>query len=126
MKGGLPFVQDLSLENSTDSYNFDWLYFTQCLTSFFSMDYLVCLYAWFLILFHLPYIDEVLSINPSTSISLFCIDTDFFFRFPSFKPITHCFCGLSFFSVAGSILGNDQLLKYQHQPELLKKWLDQV
>ena len=30
-----------------------WLYFTQCLTSFFSIDHLSCIYAWFLILFHL-------------------------------------------------------------------------
>ena len=30
-----------------------WLYFAQCLTSFFSVDHLPCIYAWFLILFHL-------------------------------------------------------------------------
>ena len=30
-----------------------WLYFTQCLTSFFFVDHLPCIYAWFLILFHL-------------------------------------------------------------------------
>ena len=34
-------------------YVFDWLYFTQCLTSFFSVDHLLRLYARFLILFHL-------------------------------------------------------------------------
>ena len=28
MKEGLPFALDLSLENSADSYIFDWLYFT--------------------------------------------------------------------------------------------------
>ena len=33
--------------------DFDWLYFTQCLTSFFSIDHLLCLCAQFLILFHL-------------------------------------------------------------------------
>ena len=32
------------------TYVFDWLYFTQCLTCFSSIDHL---YAWFLILFHL-------------------------------------------------------------------------
>ena len=32
---------------------FDWLYFTQCLTSFSSIDHFLCLRAWFLILFHL-------------------------------------------------------------------------
>ena len=32
---------------------FDWPYFTQCLTSFSSIDHLLCLCAWFLILFRL-------------------------------------------------------------------------
>ena len=41
MKEGLPFARDLSLENSADSYVFDWLYFTQCLTSFSSIDHLL-------------------------------------------------------------------------------------
>ena len=54
VKEGLPFAQDLSLGNSADSC----LYFrvallTQCLTSFSSINHLLCLYAWFLILFHL-------------------------------------------------------------------------
>ena len=53
VKEGLPFARDLSLENSADSYVFDWLYFTQCLTSFSSIDHLLQLCAWFLILFHL-------------------------------------------------------------------------
>ena len=53
VKEGLPFARDLSLENSADSYVFDWLYFTQCLTSFSSIDHLLCLCAVFLILFHL-------------------------------------------------------------------------
>ena len=35
------------------SYVFNWLYFTQCLTSFSSIDHLVHLYAWFFIQFHL-------------------------------------------------------------------------
>ena len=34
-------------------YVFDWLYFTQCRTSFSSIDHLLHLCAWFLILFHL-------------------------------------------------------------------------
>ena len=53
VKEGLPFARDLSLENSADSYVFDWLYFTQCLTSFSSMDHLLQLCARLLILFHL-------------------------------------------------------------------------
>ena len=51
VKEGLPFARDLSLENSVDSYVFDWRYFTQCLTSFSSIDHLF--HARFLILFHL-------------------------------------------------------------------------
>ena len=42
LKEGLPFA-----------YVFDWLYFTQCLTSFSSIDHLLRHYARFLILFHL-------------------------------------------------------------------------
>ena len=54
VKQGLSFAWDLSLENSAIlTYVFDWLYFTQCLTSFSSIDHLLCRYAWFLILFHL-------------------------------------------------------------------------
>ena len=52
VKEGLPFALDLSLEKFTDSYLcFDWLYFTQCLTSFSFIDHLLQLCAWFLILF---------------------------------------------------------------------------
>ena len=47
VKEGLPFARDVSLENSADSY------FTHCLTSFSSINHLLCLYAQFLILFHL-------------------------------------------------------------------------
>ena len=53
VKEGLPFARDLSLENSADSYVFNWFYFTQCLTSFSSIDHLLQLCAQFLILFHL-------------------------------------------------------------------------
>ena len=54
VKEGLPFTQDLSLENSAgSSYVFDWLYFTQCLTSFSSIDPLLHLCARFLILLRL-------------------------------------------------------------------------
>ena len=68
VKEGLPFPWDLSLENSADSYVFDWLSFNQCL-NFSCIDHLLCLYAQFLILFHLT--DEVLSINPSASVFVF-------------------------------------------------------
>ena len=41
VKGGLPFARDLPLENSVvRNYVFDLLYFTQCLTSFSSIDHL--------------------------------------------------------------------------------------
>ena len=54
LKEGLPFAQGVSLENSADSYLcFNWLYFTQCLTSSSSIDHFLQLCAWFLILFHL-------------------------------------------------------------------------
>ena len=54
VKEGLPFAQDLSLENSADSYLcFDLLYFTQCLTSFSSIDHVPRHYAQFFIRFHL-------------------------------------------------------------------------
>ena len=53
VKEGLPFAQDLSLENSADSYVFDWLYFTQCLTSFSSINHLLHLRERFFILIHL-------------------------------------------------------------------------
>ena len=54
VKEGLPFPLHLSLENSADSYLcFDWLYLTQSLTSFSSIDHLLCLCAQFLIPFNL-------------------------------------------------------------------------
>ena len=53
VKEGLPFAQDLSLQNSADTYVFDWLYFTQCLKSLSCIDHLLHLCAMFLILFHL-------------------------------------------------------------------------
>ena len=49
VKEGLPFARELSLENSTDYY-YDWLYFTQCLTSFSYIDHLLRHYTRFLIL----------------------------------------------------------------------------
>ena len=66
VKEGLPFNRDLSKKNSADSYVFDWLYSTLCLTSSSSTDHL----------FHLDpqfnsissNIDEVLSINSSANV----------------------------------------------------------
>ena len=53
VKEGLPFAWDLSLGTvQILSYVFDWLYFTQCLTSFSSIDHFLFLCAWFLTLFH--------------------------------------------------------------------------
>ena len=54
VKKGIPFAWDLSLENSVDSYVFDQLYFTPCLTPFSSINHLLCHYAQF-ILFHLSW-----------------------------------------------------------------------
>ena len=53
VKEGLPFIGDLSLENSADPYVFNCLYFNQCLTFFLPIDHLLCLYDRFLIPFHL-------------------------------------------------------------------------
>ena len=50
MKEGLNFERDLS---RILTYVLEWLYFTQCLTSFSSIDHILRLYARFLILFHL-------------------------------------------------------------------------
>ena len=69
VKEGLPFAWYLSLENSADSYAFNWLYLTQCLASFSSIDPLLHLCAQFLILYYLT--DEVLSINPSANVFVF-------------------------------------------------------
>ena len=72
VKEGLPFARDLSLKNSADSYYvFDWLYLTQCLTSFFSIDHhFLCHYAQFLILFHLTWIRFSRSIHLRMCLSL--------------------------------------------------------
>ena len=66
VKEQLPFAQDVSLENSADSYlSFDWFYFTQCLTFFSSINHLLNLCARFLISSN---IDEVLSISLSANV----------------------------------------------------------
>ena len=65
VKEGLSFAQDLSQKTlQILTYVFDWLYFTQCLTSFSCIDHLLHCYTYFFdsISFN---IDEVLSINPS-------------------------------------------------------------
>ena len=47
------YLKNISQENSADFFEFylvfDWLYFTQCFTSFSSIDHLFCFYAWFFI-----------------------------------------------------------------------------
>ena len=65
VKEGLPFAQDLSLEKSVDTYVFDCLYFTQCCTSFSSIDHLLLLFA-HCFDFISSNIEEVLSINLPT------------------------------------------------------------
>ena len=49
---GLPFHGNY-LYKIMQILTFDWPYFTQCLTSFSSIDHVLRLCAWFLILFHL-------------------------------------------------------------------------
>ena len=51
IKEELPFACMKTLQILT--YVFHLLYFTQCLTFFPSVDHLLCLYVWFLILFQL-------------------------------------------------------------------------
>ena len=67
VKEGLPFVRDLSLENSADSV-FHKLYFTQQLTSFSSVNHLRCYPVFYSVSCN---IDEVLSINPSAEVFVF-------------------------------------------------------
>ena len=68
----IPFVQDLSLENSEDSYLcFNWLYFTQYLTCFSSIDYLLHLGLCIVFYSISSNIDEVLSFNPSANVFVF-------------------------------------------------------
>ena len=78
VKEGLPFALDVSLETlQILNYIFNWLYFTQCLTSFSSIDRLLQLCARFLILFCLTQIRfsrsthllVLLSLETSTSIT---------------------------------------------------------
>ena len=59
VKQGLPFVQDLSLENYVDSYLFS--------TSFTSLSVLL-LFPLSVTFFISPNIDEVLLINPSANV----------------------------------------------------------
>ena len=68
VKEGLPFVQDLSLENSAHSV-FHKLYFTHQLTSFSSINHLLRCYPQFFIVS--CNIDEVLSIKPSADVFVF-------------------------------------------------------
>ena len=58
---------DLSKTLQILTYLFDWLYFTQCLTSFFSIDHLLRLCARFLILFPLT----EMRFSPSTHLLMF-------------------------------------------------------
>ena len=53
VKEGLHFAQDLSLENSMDCYLCFQLSLFHSVSSFSSINHLVCLYPQFLILFHL-------------------------------------------------------------------------
>ena len=52
------------------TYVFNWLYLTQSLTSFSSIDHLLCAYAWFLDSISYD-IDDILSIDPSSNVFVF-------------------------------------------------------
>ena len=52
VKEGLPLAWDLPLKTHQILNVFMRLYFIQGLTSFSSVHHLLCLYAWFLMLFH--------------------------------------------------------------------------
>ena len=52
------------------TYAFDWLYFTQRLTSLSSINHLLCLYTWFLIPISFN-TDEVLYINASPKVFVY-------------------------------------------------------
>ena len=69
VKEGLPFARDIKKSLQILTYVFDLLYFTQCLTSFSSIDHLLCLYARFDSVS--SNIDEVPSINPSANVFVF-------------------------------------------------------
>ena len=69
VKIGPPFARDLSLENSADSY-LCYLYFTQCLASFSSIDPLFS--ALCMVLDSISYnIDDTVLINSSANVSVF-------------------------------------------------------
>ena len=69
VKEGIRFAQNLSLENSVDSYLcFQLAYFTQSLNSFSFIDHLLPLCAQFLILFHFIIYDLILSTNLSPNV----------------------------------------------------------
>ena len=53
VKEGLPFAQDLSLENSVDSYLFSTGFTSLRVLLLSSIDHLIHIYPRFLILFHL-------------------------------------------------------------------------
>ena len=71
VNGGLPFAWDLCLENlQILNHVFDWLYYTQGLTSFSSVNHLSWLYAWFFILFHLT----LMGLSQSTHLPMCLVD----------------------------------------------------
>ena len=69
MKERLPFARVLFLENSSDSYVFDWLYFILCLTSSLSIGHLLrsCTVVGAIS----SNVDELLLISPSTDVFIF-------------------------------------------------------
>ena len=71
VKEGIPFARDyLQKTLQILIYVFDWLYFTQCLISFSSVDHLLRLCARFFILFHLTQMRFSQSTNLQVCLSL--------------------------------------------------------
>ena len=68
VKEGLTSAQDLSLENSADSYVLSWLYFTVSYFLFLYHHLLCCCAVFYSVSSN---IDEVLSINPSANVFAF-------------------------------------------------------
>ena len=68
---GLPFTQDLSLENSADSNLFFWLPLLHSVSYFFFLYQSPSLSLWTIFYSISSNIDEVLSINPSANTFIF-------------------------------------------------------
>ena len=95
VKEGLPFAGDFSLENSTDSYRSNWLYYAQCLIFFLSWSPSLSLCLVFGSIS--SNMDEVLSINPGLSMNILCTGNKLLLQSGFFKNSTgHLLLALRF------------------------------